>query len=158
MKKSLLLATISVLVLCQFLYADEAAQRKLAEDLLVSMQVDKNLPAIREMLLNSLIPPMIEAQLRDDPVRAQQLIKKISDVFSQGFTWDSLKQDYIDLYAQTFSEDELRALTEFFKTPVGRKYAEKSPELARKSMEIGQRKGAELGRNIDDELKAMQTE
>jgi uncharacterized protein len=156
MKKALLLAMFSVFAACQVLYADEATHRQLAEELLLSMRVDKNFPAIREMMINSLVPPMIQGQFRDDPMKAQRVIAKISEVFARDFTWDNLKKDYIDLYAQMFTEDELKALTEFFKTSAGIKYVEKSPELARKSMEIGQRKGMELGRKIDEELKAME--
>jgi uncharacterized protein len=155
MKKSFLLALASVFVLCHVLYADEAAHHQLAEELLISMGVDKNLPAMREMMVNTLVPPMIQGQLRDDPLRAQRVIAKISEVFARDFTWDGLKKDYIGLYAQMFTEDELKTLAEFFNSPVGKKYVEKGPEVARKSMEIGQRKGMELGRKIDDELKAM---
>jgi hypothetical protein len=156
MRRTLLLAVVLVLALSQVLYADETTHRQLAGELLISMRVDKNFPAIREMMINSLIPPMIQGQLRDDPVKAQRVIGKISEVFTRDFTWDNLKQDYIDLYAQMFTEDELRSLIEFFKSPAGTKYVEKSPEVARKSMEIGQRKGMELGRKIDEELKAME--
>jgi uncharacterized protein len=155
MKKSLLLAIASVFVLCHVLYADETTHHQLAEELLISMRVDKNLPTIREMMINTLVPPMIQGQLRDEPLKAQRVIAKISEVFARDFTWDGLKQDYIGLYAQMFTEDELRALAAFFNSPVGRKYVEQSPEVARKSMEIGQRKGMELGRKIDEELKAM---
>ncbi len=56
-----------------------------------------------------------------------------------------------------FSEDELRALIESFKSPAGTKYVEKSPDVARKSMEIGQRRGMEIGRKIDEELRAMES-
>lgn len=155
MKKTILAVLAAVFMLSPSVHADEQAHRQLAEELLVSMQVDKNLPAIRQILVNAILTPLVEGQMRIDPGEAQQLVQKISDLFAQEFTWDKLKQDYTNLYAEMFSDDELRALIAFFKTPAGKKYVERSPELARKSMEIGQRKGMELGNRIEEELKSM---
>ncbi len=98
MKKSLMLALALVFVMCPVLFADEASHSQLAEQLLLSMQVDKNFPAMREMMINSIVPPMIQNQFRDDPLKAQRVTAKISEVFARDFTWDNLKQDYIDLY------------------------------------------------------------
>jgi hypothetical protein len=155
MKKTLLAVSVAVLMLSQVAYADEATHRQLAENLLISMHVDKNLPVIRQILVNAILTPLVEGQMKTEPAEAQLLIQKISDLFAQEFTWEKLKPDYTSLYAEMFTEEELRALTAFFNTPIGKKYVEKSPELARKSMEIGQRKGMELGNKIEEELKSM---
>ncbi|HMK37377.1 MAG TPA: DUF2059 domain-containing protein [Desulfomonilaceae bacterium] len=155
MKKLSPMILILVLVFSQAARADEAKQRQLSEELLLAMHVDKNMPVLRQMMVNALIPPIIEGQLQGQPEKAQALIKTISDSFAQGFTWENLKQDYVNLYAGMFSAEELQALIDFFKSPVGLKYVEKSPELAQKSMEIGQKKGMELAEQIDQALKAQ---
>ena len=41
------------------------------------------------------------------------------------------------IYAQTFSEAELRQLIAFYQSPIGRKLASSSPELTRRGAEVG---------------------
>ncbi len=59
------------------------------------------------------------------------------DLLFEGLSWKSLKEEYIQLYAETFTEEELQGIIEFSKSPLGKKMAEKSPILMQKSMEIG---------------------
>jgi hypothetical protein len=54
--------------------------------------------------------------------------------------WDNIKEDYINLYVDVFSESELRELIRFYKTPLGQKLIEKTPLLMQRSMRIGQQK------------------
>ena len=53
--------------------------------------------------------------------------------------WDSVKEDTITAYTQEFTEPALKKLTEFYKTPVGKKASEKMPKLAFISGQIGLR-------------------
>jgi hypothetical protein len=41
----------------------------------------------------------------------------------------------VDVYASTFTADELRGMIAFFKTPVGQKWIEKQPEVQEKTMQ-----------------------
>jgi len=41
--------------------------------------------------------------------------------------WASVKEDTITAYTQEFTEPELKKLTEFYKTPLGKKASEKMP-------------------------------
>ncbi|MFN3398926.1 MAG: DUF2059 domain-containing protein [Ferrovibrio sp.] len=49
-----------------------------------------------------------------------------------------IAEEYAKLYAQVFSADELRAMGEFYATPVGKRIAEKSPVYAQQSMALSQ--------------------
>ncbi|MCH7927981.1 MAG: DUF2059 domain-containing protein [Candidatus Dadabacteria bacterium] len=46
---------------------------------------------------------------------------------------------YISIYAETFTEEELKGAIKFYKSPIGKKFIEKQPELMRKSMQISQK-------------------
>lgn len=52
--------------------------------------------------------------------------------------WSVLKPDLIKLYNSQFSEAELKALLDFYKSPVGKKVLEKMPELSRDSAQLTQ--------------------
>jgi hypothetical protein len=43
----------------------------------------------------------------------------------------------IALYVQTFTEDELKQLTTFYRSPIGQKAADKMPELANAGTQLG---------------------
>ena len=71
--------------------------------------------------------------------------------------WESVKEDTITVYTQEFTEPELKKLTEFYKTPMGKKASEKMPQLAFLAGQIGLKKAqgnqAELRQMIEERTK-----
>ncbi len=127
---------------------DEHSHRKAAENLLMAMEVDKSLPHIAAQV--------VENQLQQNPQLAPQ-----RDIL-QGFlnkylNWESVKEETITVYTQEFTEPELKKLTEFYKTPVGKKASEKMPQLAFLAGQIGLKKAqanqAELRQMIEERTK-----
>ena len=109
---------------------DEQSHRKAAENLLIVMEVDKSLPQIVEQV--------VETQMQQNPQLASQ--REILQRFLTKYVnWESVKEDTITAYAQEFTEPELKKLTEFYKTPVGKKASEKMPQLALIAGQIGLR-------------------
>ena len=107
-----------------------ASHRQAAMDLLVAMHVPE---ALRASLNTSL-----QVQLQGDPqMRGMEPV--LRQFFSRYVTWDNLKAQYADLYADAFSEDELREMAEFYRTPVGQKMALSAPALMRQGAELGER-------------------
>ncbi len=49
--------------------------------------------------------------------------------FADNFKWDDLKPQVAKLYAETFTEAELRDIVAFYETPTGQKVAAKLPGL-----------------------------
>ena len=109
---------------------DEQSHRKAAENLLIVMEVDKSLPKIAEQV--------VETQLQQNPQLAPQR-DVLQRFLNKYLNWESVKEDTITAYAQEFTEQELKKLTEFYKTPVGKKASEKMPRLAFISGQIGLR-------------------
>jgi uncharacterized protein len=109
---------------------DEQSHRKAAENLLIVMEVDKSLPKIAEQV--------VETQLQQNPQLAPQrdILQKFLNKY---LNWESVKEDTVTAYTQEFTEQELKKLTEFYKTPVGKKASEKMPKLAFISGQIGLR-------------------
>lgn len=54
--------------------------------------------------------------------------------------WEKMKDDLIDIYIKTYTEEEIRAISEFYKTPPGKKFIEKMPQLLQETMAITQKK------------------
>ena len=93
---------------------------------------------------------MIDAQVAANPA-----IEPYRDVMltwiRKYVTYEALEPKLIDIYAESFTEPELRELIAFYKTPVGHKALEKMPEL----MQKGALMGSELAQQHTDELRTM---
>ena len=109
---------------------DEHSHRKAAEELLLVLEVDKSLPKVIEQV--------VENQVQHNPQIAPQ-----RDVLQRFLTtylnWERVKEETITAYTHEFTEPELKTLTEFYKTPLGKKASEKMPQLALIAGQIGLR-------------------
>lgn len=108
--------------------ADQKSHRKAAEDLLIAMKVNKQ--------LENSIDQMLELQIKTNPGIAQ-VRGSMKRFFDKYMSWESLRNELIDIYVSAFTEEELKQITAFYKTPAGRKMVEKTPELMAKGMQLG---------------------
>ena len=113
---------------------NEQSHRKAAENLLIVMEVDKSLPKIAEQV--------VETQLQQNPQLAPQR-DVLQRFLNKYLNWESIKEDTIAVYTQEFTEPELKKLTEFYKTPLGKKANEKMPQLVFIAGQIGLKKAQE---------------
>ena len=125
---------------------DEHSHRTAAENLLIVMEVDKSLPPLAEQVL--------ENQLQQNPQLAphREILQKF---FNRYLNWASVREDTITAYTHEFTEPELKQLTEFYATPVGKKASEKMPQLAFLAGQLGLKKAqtnqAELRQMLEDQ-------
>jgi len=125
---------------------DAQSHRKAAENLLLVMEVEKSLPKIADQV--------VETQLQQNPQLAPQ-----RDILQRFLTkylnWESVKEDTITAYTREFTEPELKKLTEFYRTPVGKKASEKMPQLAFIAGQLGLKQAqahqAELRQMLEDQ-------
>ena len=110
---------------------DEHSHRKAAENLRIVMEVDQSLPKIAEQVM--------ETQLQHSPQLAPQR-EVLQKFLTKYLNWASVREDTITAYTQEFTEPELKKLTEFYTTPVGKKASEKIPQLAFIAGQIGLKK------------------
>jgi uncharacterized protein len=75
-------------------------------------------------------------------------------------SFESILDDLVDIYREAFTEEELKQLTAFYSTPVGKKSIEKTPELFQKGGMIGssrvQHNLIELQRMIEAESERLE--
>ncbi|MBD0318704.1 MAG: DUF2059 domain-containing protein [Gemmatimonadetes bacterium] len=81
---------------------------------------------------------MMETQIEANPAMAPYravMLDWARDIFSS----DEAQDAFSRLYAELFPEEDLRALTAFFRTPVGRRLADSQGSLARRGAEVGRK-------------------
>lgn len=78
----------------------------------------------------------------------------MSKFFAKYLNWENLKDDFIQIYCDAYTEQELKEIYAFYQTPAGRKMVAKTPELTVKGMTITaakvQANQAELQRMIQE--------
>lgn len=138
----ILLATFSLLIMTSNSFSDEASHKKAAEELLVVMHLDA--------MLKATIDKMIELEISNNPL-LKPYKGTLKNFFEKYMSAKSLKNEFINLYVDTFTQKELLELISFYKTPIGEKVLNVAPELMAKGAAIGQKR---VQGNID-ELKQM---
>ena len=111
---------------------DEASHRKATEALLELMDM--------ESLLTQSVDQMLQVQVQQNPSIAPYQQQDMKAFFAKYMSWASLKDDMVTIYMAEFTELELKALTAFYQTPVGKKTLQRMPALIAKGAEMGQRR------------------
>lgn len=139
------------LVLCASVgiaHADEASKRAKAQEMLtlmhterVSQQIESNLmkqaATIPQRVYNGQVPA--ESKPKVDAFEQQ-----LQQAAEAQIGWKVLQPQYVDLYAKTYTEQELDAIIAFYKSPAGQSMLEKSPELSSQTVQLVQSRMAAL--------------
>jgi hypothetical protein len=122
----------------------------LAKDLMgasgVAKQFDEVMPVLAQRLS--------EAFVAVAPHKADE----IREVFSQvTVRFIDRKGELIDqiaaLYAEKLTREDLDTIIAFYKSPTGVRFVALQPEMTRQAMTLGQRWGARIGREIEEEAR-----
>ncbi len=100
------------------------------------------------------IDQMVTFHVQQDP-RLGPYTGVLRKFYEKHMSWDSLKDDFIAIYMEEFSEEEIRELIAFYKTPVGRKAIKKMPLLRVKCARIGEE---QLLKNLAEWHRMLQEE
>lgn len=150
MQKGILAYTFSVLLFSNMVLADDESQRE-AERLLTNMQM-------KEMMVES-IEKMVDLQMQQNPTLAPYK-QVLLQFFEKHMSWESLKPEFVKIYADAFTAAELRDLNAFYATPTGQKTIRMMPSLMTQGAQIGmsrvQANSAELTEMIEAESKRLQ--
>jgi uncharacterized protein len=142
-RRSLLTLATGWALLSLHCYAQEAPRKQLAEELLNLLKVQENIGKSFEMV-KQMLPAQVErmsaaAGKTNAVAGAQEQTSRMLDVIAKELSWENLKGDYVNLYADTFTEEELRSIIAFYRSPIGQTFIEKQPGLMKKSMELSQK-------------------
>jgi hypothetical protein len=56
------------------------------------------------------------------------------NIIFDDFGWDKMKDDFVKIYIDIYSIEELKAIVGFFKSPVGQSMLTKQPLLIKKTL------------------------
>ena len=126
-------ALIYLLLPC-FAFADDKSHREIAAQML-----DNGPAAMRDGFFTMFDPIIQNMRKHGIPAAAADEMKAtVAQWFYEEIRWEELKPKMIDLYVKEFSEQELKELLAFYKTPTGKKALSKLPTIMQQRAAIGQ--------------------
>lgn len=129
--KQILIIPLMLLLLVSSSYAATASIDKMFE----VMEMDKQFNSGFEAML-----PMIDqmaVQLKLDSAAKEELLSIYRIWFQEDIDHSHVMEKMKELYANDFTEDEIEEITNFYQTPTGQKFLEKSQELMRLGAQVG---------------------
>ncbi|HXI01330.1 MAG TPA: DUF2059 domain-containing protein [Sphingobacteriaceae bacterium] len=111
----------------------KASHLKASEELLIATGVESEMIKIYSNMSNMFSANIPEAS-------RPKFIEVMNSIMTKYLSWDAIKNDLANIYAEEFSEDELRQLTLFYLSPIGKKVSSRMATLQQKGMLIGQKR------------------
>jgi hypothetical protein len=128
----------------------DPARLAAARDLLVATNTDAQFAAI--------IPLMFRQMRQSLPGQAPNHQDEVNKVFEE------IQKQFLDrrgeildqiarLYALKFTPEEMNALAEFYRSPVGQKFIAAMPDIAAEAMRLGNAWGHQIGREAEQKIR-----
>ena len=154
MKRPALLLVLS-LCLPSTLHADDASKQAKVRELFALLHVEHISDQIRSSVMNQTagIPKQIFGPdiSPENKAKFDVLQEKILQTVDAQLGWKVLEPQYVKLYTDTYTEEEINGIVAFYKTPAGAAMIAKSPDLSTKSIQLVQSKMAA----VQPQLKQM---
>jgi hypothetical protein len=134
--------------------ADDASHRAKAKEMIeilhmehiVSSLMDsamKQTTAITTQRYGGQLPPDVQVSLAD-------FQKKLAGVMEPQIGWSGVEPEFIKLYTDAFTEEQLDQMLAFYRSPTGRALVEKQPALNEAAVKLVQARAATLQPQVRD--------
>jgi uncharacterized protein len=127
----------------------------IAEDLLQTMKVDQMTKPFIDSMRSMMEQQFTRMGASEDmkPILKRHT-DKLFNLMEQTMSWQNLKEDMISIYVNTFSEEELKGMLAFYKSPIGQSVINKMPAAMQQSMVLMQKRMPKL----QEQLKKLNEE
>jgi hypothetical protein len=119
-------------------WADEASKKAKVEEMLrlsnteqMLKQTLSQMQAMQAQEAARMAPPGAKAE-------GQEVQNRLMKLIQDRLSWEKLKPAFVQLYADTYTDEELDGIVGFYKSPAGRAFLEKMPVLVNKTMKLTQ--------------------
>lgn len=143
--KTLLAATTLMIssVSAGICLADDTTHLQQVENLFRLTQMEKK--------IDESVDSIMQLQLSQNPQLAKHQ-EQMRAFFEKNIGWAAMKSDITEMYLRTFSEDELKAINDFYITPAGQKVIKALPGLVQQRNQLAMQR---IQRNIGDLQKII---
>jgi len=152
----------SALVIACNAHATPASQESV-ENLLVATKIESKMELLydsMEQMMRYGIKQSVDGKQLSP--KQQQLLDslpaKFAAIMREDFNWAKMKPMYVQLYCETFEEEEVQGLVDFYASPTGQAFVNKMPVVMQKSMALSQSMMQSLMPKMTATIKDAMTE
>ena len=130
MKQIQSLIAMTALVMLWFstgVAADDSSHEQQVQTLFKLTQMEKK--------VNESIDSIMQLQLGSNPALARHE-SEMRAFFERYIGWNAMRNDITQMYLRTFTEDELKAINDFYITPAGQKVINELPGLVQERNQL----------------------
>jgi uncharacterized protein len=124
--------------------ADDAAQHARAQELVTILHSDRMVGQLSGTILKQVSDAAQQVAGPNPSAENQTKLtafeKKVTDMVDAQLGWKVMGPEIVNIYAKSFSEDELTAIITFYKSPAGTAFLTKAPEVNQQMQQLAQPK------------------
>jgi uncharacterized protein len=134
--------------------ASEESIDRLLADAKVEKLLDTMLVNVDQVMRRSMEASMQGQQLSPEQRRAiDATAATFVQVMREEMTWDKLRPLYVQIYQESFTQEEIDGLIAFYESPAGVAFVEKMPVVMQKSMSLMQSRMAPMMEKMKAAMK-----
>ncbi|MDP8211925.1 MAG: DUF2059 domain-containing protein [Candidatus Zapsychrus exili] len=144
MKTFIVVLTIVVSSMFTSVAFSQDGQKGLAEQLLVLMKVDQQttdmmeqMKGIQQKQLQAQKEQYMKTLTQEQFQQMSDSVDAVMDMVAQDLSWETTKDQYIDVYAKHYTVDDLKALIDFYGSDIGAKHLKATQAMLPELIQIG---------------------
>ena len=133
----------------------EAQVDRLLEVMRAKETLDATLPQVQAMQQQMVAQMTADQELdEEDRARINRMLESTNSSLATVLTWERMGPMYRDIYAQTFTADDVEAIIGFYESPAGQKTLDKMPQLMQNTMNAVQQLVMPLLQQLEQDIAA----
>jgi hypothetical protein len=110
----------------------------------IDQMMDQMMTALRQQVVTMTDQAMGSRATPEQKAQLANFQQQMFDFINAQVGWKAMEPEYVELYTQTYTDEELDGIIAFYKTPAGASMIAKTPELTQKALAISQSKVVSL--------------
>ncbi|MDH5822469.1 DUF2059 domain-containing protein [Luteimonas sp. RD2P54] len=156
---SRVLALMALLLTAPLAFAQqpsEAQVDRLLEVMRARQTVETMLPQVQASQQQMVAQLTAGEELgKEERARLDAVVARSNQRIAETLTWDKLEPLYSDIYAQTFSPEDVDAMIEFYASPAGQKLLDKMPQLMQNTMVAVQQLVMPMLQQLEQDIREL---
>ena len=133
----------------------EAQVDRLLEVMRAKETLDATLPQVQAMQQQMVAQMTADQELdEEDSARINRALESTNATMAEVLTWERMGPLYRDIYAQTFTAEDVEAMIGFYESPAGQKTLDKMPQLMQNTMAAVQQLVMPLLQQLEQDIAA----
>lgn len=121
-----------------------------AKELIIASKATEQIKTLTPMLMQQMKPMIVQGR-----PQVERSYDEIMPVIMEAMNakLDTFMDATAIVYANQFTAAEMREIAAFYRTPIGQKLLQKLPIVMQQTMQVGQKFGESLGRDLEDKIR-----